>query len=163
MTQEISYRIRFSFPSAAEERERMLSSVDMFLRALAEVDFLLAGSLGLELEYHRSLKELGEVSFFYSVSLTLRWPRQILLGAWPDPAALRSWMEAARNDLFDKSVHDTVTMDRLADLWDTRARELGLADALLYTPPSAVKMASLSDDIERALRVLGGPDAVSLE
>lgn len=163
MTQEITYRIRFSFPSGTEERERMLPSVDLFLRSFEAVDRLLAESLGLELEYRRSLKELGEDFFFYSVGLTLRWPRQILLGTWPDPAALRSWMELARNDLFGTSENDNENIGELAGLWDSRARELGLSDALLYKPPSSERLSPLSDDICRAIDVLGGPGAVNLE
>ena len=50
MTQKISYHIRFTFPAGEEQRERMLPSIDLFLRAFEEADRLIAGSLGLELD-----------------------------------------------------------------------------------------------------------------
>ena len=163
MTQEISYRIRFSFPRMEEERERMLPSVDLFLRALEEVDRLLAGTLGLEVDYRRALKEFGEESFFYSVGLTLRWPRQILLGAWPDPASLRLWMESARNDLLRDSEEGPGRVGENARLWDARAAEMGLAKALLYTPLAAERLKPFSDDIARAVTALGGRERVVFE
>jgi hypothetical protein len=161
MTQEISYRIRFTFPRGDEERERMLPSIDLFLRAFEEADRLIAGSLGLEMEYRRALKEMGESHFYYNITLELRWPRQILLGAWPEPSTLRKWMDQARTDLFNSAGNETV--DAIADRWDRWAREVGLADALVYTAPPADRLEPLLDDLSRAVSTLGGGDSVTLD
>jgi hypothetical protein len=163
MMQEISYGIRFSFPSCEDERDGMLPSVDLFLRSLEEADRLLVGSLGLEMEYRRALKELGETSFYYTVVLKLAWPSQILLGAWPEPSSLREWMESARMDLFGESENGSEAIGRLVDRWDLGAKEQGLSQALLYTPPSEEKLSPLLDDIARAVNALGGRDSVVLE
>ena len=81
MTQETSYRITFSFPSDDENRERLLSAIDLFLRALEEGDRQMAGSLGLVVEYRRSLREMGEEQFVYEISLILRWAARSLFWA----------------------------------------------------------------------------------
>ncbi len=163
MTQKISYHIRFTFPAGEEERERMLPSIDLFLRAFEEADRLIAGSLGLELVYHRALKEMSESYFYYAITLELSWPRQILLGAWPEPAALRRWMETARNDLFESAGTAEVQISEIAGRWDQWARNEGLADALLYTAPPPEKLKPLLDDLGTALSTLGGGDAVTLD
>ena len=168
MTQEMHYGIRFSFPFKDTERERILPAVDLFLRALEEADRLMAGSLGLEVEYHRALKEMGETQFYYTVLLSLHWPRQILLGNWPEPGFLGSWMGRARRDLFTvarageaaKAASDTDDMIRC---WDRWAKEGGLAEALVYTPPAAGEISPITDDLERAFLELGGGGAVTLE
>ncbi len=141
----------------------MLPSIDLFLRSFEEADRLIAGSLGLELNYHRALKEMSESYFYYSITLKLSWPRQILLGAWPEPSSLRSWMNLARRDLFESVKKDTVSIDELADRWDIWARDEGLADALLYTAPPADRLQPLLDDLGAAVSTLGGGDAVTLD
>ncbi|MCD6342437.1 MAG: hypothetical protein J7L76_01495 [Spirochaetaceae bacterium] len=163
MTQKISYHIRFTFPAGEEQRERMLPSIDLFLRAFEEADRLIAGSLGLELDYHRALKEMSESYFYYHITLKLSWPNQILLGAWPEPASLRNWMNMARNDLFGSAGTDGVVIDEIAERWDKWARIEGLADALLYTAPPSEKLEPLLDDLGTALSTLGGDDAVTLD
>jgi hypothetical protein len=162
MTQEISYRIRFTFPEVEEERERMLPSIDLFLRAFENADRLMAGALGLELDYRRALKEMGESSFFFHITLTLRWPRQILLGAWPDPADLRSWMDLARNDLF-RLAGTPADIGGIAGRWDDWARAEGLADSLVYTAPPAEKLSPVLADLGRAVDTLGGGNSVELD
>jgi len=162
MTQKISYQIRFSFPENEEERERMLPSIDLFLRTFEEADRLIAGSLGLELDYHRALKEMSDSYFFYNITLKLSWPRQILLGEWPEPASLRSWMEMARNDLFNSARMDGSSVEAIADRWNLWARDEGLADALLYTAPPSDRLRPLLDDLGTALSTLGGGNAVTL-
>lgn len=167
MTQEISYRIRFSFPSGDDERERMLPSIDLFLRAFEKADRLIAGSLGLELHYRRALKEMGETDFYYVVTLELGWPRQILLGTWPEPSVLRKWMNQARLELFEaaSAPEDSrlVKVENIALLWDSWARDEGLAEALVYTAPPAEKVTPLLDDLRRAVSTLGGGDSVTLD
>ncbi|MCK5737131.1 MAG: hypothetical protein KAH21_11660 [Spirochaetaceae bacterium] len=163
MTQKISYHIRFTFPAGEEERERMLPSIDLFLRAFEEADRLIAGSLGLELNYRRALKEMSESYFYYNITLKLSWPRQILLGAWPEPSSLRSWMDQARNDLFDSAGSDSIIIDEIAQRWDGWARSRGLADALVYTAPPSDKLKPLLDDLGMALATLGGGGAVTLD
>ena len=160
MTQEISYRIRFTFPEDEDKRELMLPSIDLFLRVFEEADRLIAGSLGLELEYHRALKELSESYFFYTVTLRLSWPRQILLGAWPNPGSLRRWMDAARKDLFDSAGMNTPPVAEIAERWDSWAKNEGLADALLYTAPAPEKLGPLLVDLGTALDSLGGGASV---
>lgn len=163
MTQEISYRIRFSFPSGDDERERMLPSIDLFLRAFEKADRLIAGSLGLELNYRRALKEMGESNFYYTVTLDLSWPRQILLGTWPEPSVLRKWMNQARLDLFESADSKLVKVENIAERWDFWAREAGLAEALVYTAPPAGKVMPILDDLRRAVSTLGGGDSVTLD
>lgn len=162
MTQKISYGIRFTFPDGDDDRDRMLPSIDLFLRAFEEADRLIAGSLGIELDYRRALKEMGESEFYYDVTLKLRWPGQILLGTWPEPSSLRKWMGMARIDLFESADSDSVTVDDIAGRWDHWARQEGLADSLVYTPPPADRLRPLLDDLGRAVSTLGGGDSVSL-
>lgn len=141
----------------------MLPAIDLFLRSLEEADRLMAGSLGLEMDYRRALKELGESHFFYNVTLNLSWPRQILLGSWPEPANLREWMDQARKDLFSSAGRaDDITAD-IARRWDNWAREEGLAEALVYTAPPAGRLLPLLADLGHAVTSLGGGDSVSLE
>ena len=161
MVQEISYRVRFSFPSGDDERERMLPAIDLFLRSFEEADRLIAGTLGLELDYRRALKEMGESHFYYTVVLSLHWPRQILLGTWPEPASLRSWMSRARKDLFSHAPHGEAFS--IADRWDVWAHEEGLSDSFVYKAPPAVSLDPLIQDISLAEKMLGGMDSVLLE
>ncbi len=163
MNQEISYRIRFTFPEGEEEREEMLPSIDLFLRAFEEADRLMVGALGLEMAYRRALKELGESHFYYNVTLNLSWPRQILLGSWPEPADLREWMDLARHDLFSSIGNIEDITGEIARRWDSRAREMGLAESLVYTAPSAGKLLPLLKDIGYAVTALGGAESVSLD
>ncbi len=163
MTQKISYRIRFTFPEGDDERERMLPSIDQFLRVFEEADRLIAGSLGLELDYRRALKEMGESHFYYYITLKLSWPPQILLGSWPEPSSLRKWMDLARNDLFDSAGIETVTVDDIAERWDRWARAEGLADAIVYTAPPALRLKPLLEDLGRAVSTLGGGNSVALD
>ena len=163
MNQEISYRIRFTFPQGENEREEMLPAIDLFLRSLEEADRLMVGSLGLEMDYRRALRELGESHFYYNVTLNLGWPRQILLGAWPEPADLREWMDLARRDLFSSAGNaDDITAD-IARRWDRWARDRGLAEALVYTAPPAGRLLPLLADLGHAVAALGGGDSVSLD
>ncbi len=141
----------------------MLPSIDLFLRAFEEADRLIAGSLGLELDYHRALKEMGESHFYYNVTLKLSWPRQILLGSWPEPSSLRKWMDLARCDLFESAGIETVIVDDIAHRWDRWARDEGLADALVYTAPPVERLKPLLDDLGRAVSTLGGGDLVTLD
>lgn len=140
----------------------MLPSIDLFLRAFEDADRLMAGALGLELDYRRALKEMGESSFFFHISLSLRWPRQILLGSWPDPADLRSWMDLARNDLF-RLAGTPVDINGIAGRWDNWARAEGLADSLVYTAPPAEKLSPVLVDLGRAVDTLGGVNSVELD
>ena len=163
MTQEISYRLNFSFPEDDDEREQMLPSVDQFLRTLEKADRMLAGCLGLDLEYRRALREMGESHFFYKVTLTLGWPRQILLGAWPRPEALRDWMRRVRTDLLARIPDRRDSDEVIAGHWNDWARDAGLADSLVYTPPPADSVQPLLGDLERTVTTLGGMDAIILE
>jgi len=162
MTQRISYRIRFTFPERDDEREQMLPSIDLFLRALEAADRTIALSLGLEMDYRKALKEFGESHFFYSISLNLRWPSQILLGTWPDPADLRNWMDRTRRDLFESAGKGADVRD-LSSRWDDWARTGGLADTFLYTAPPARLLEPVLDDLPRALAALGGEGLVTLD
>jgi hypothetical protein len=162
MTQSISYRIKFSFPEKDDEREPMLPSIDMFLRALEAADRMIAGSLGLEMDYRRALKELGESHFLYSVSLNLRWPSQILLGSWPDPSGLRNWMDLARQDLFESAGKGADVRD-LSSRWDEWAKIGGLADTFVYTAPPARLLEPVLEDLTGALTALGGSGLVALD
>lgn len=141
----------------------MLPSVDLFLRAFEKADRLIAGSLGLQMTYRRALKEMGESYFYYVVVLDLSWPRQILLGSWPDPSVLRKWMNQARKDLFESAGKENVKVDEIAERWDFWAREEGLAEALVYTAPPAEQLTPLLDDLDRAVSTLGGGDSVTLD
>lgn len=177
MTQNIPYTIRFSFPSADTARERMLPAVDLYLRALEDIDRLAAGALGLELDYHRELQEMGGREFCYSVSASFRLPAQTLLGSWPEPEVLRSWINRVREDI--RRVSDGGDggeaegageagaaggggADAAVRRWDAWAKESGLGDSLLYSPPKAADAACISGDMGRALEELGGPSAVTL-
>ncbi len=163
MTQEISYRVRFTFPEEEASRETMLPGIDLFLRTMERADRTLAGTLGLELEYRRSLREMGIPHFEYEVKLSLHWPSQILLGAWPEPGKLRVWMEKSRRDLFEKIQYPDDAAEALLTDWDKWARESGLADSLMYTPPAADVPEALLGDLKSALTALGGSGAVMLD
>ncbi len=141
----------------------MLPSIDLFLRALEEADRLMAGALGLEMDYRRALKEMGESHFYYNVTLNLSWPRQRLLGNWPEPSDLRTWMNLAREDLFDSAGTSSDITDEIAGRWDNWAKENGLAEALVYTAPPAEKLMPLLNDLGHAASALGGNGAVSLD
>lgn len=141
----------------------MLPSIDLFLRAFEEADRIMAGSLGLEMDYRRALKEMGESHFYYNITLNLSWPRQILLGSWPEPADLRAWMNLARNDLFDSAGSQTDVTADIAARWDRWAREKGLAEALVYSAPPADRLLPLLNDLGHAVTTLGGGEAVSLD
>lgn len=177
MTQNIPYTIRFSFPSADTARERMLPAVDLYLRALEDIDRLAAGALGLELDYHRELQEMGGREFCYSVSASLRLPAQTLLGNWPQPEVLRSWINRVREDIRrvseggdggeaegagEAGAAGGGGADAAVRRWDAWAKESGLGDSLLYSPPKAADAACISGDMGRALEELGGPSAVTL-
>lgn len=174
MTQSIPYTIRFSFPSADTARERMLPAVDLYLRALEDIDRLAAGALGLELDYHRELQEMGGREFCYSVSASFRLPAQTLLGNWPQPEVLRSWINRVREDIRRVSEGGEAGeaegageaggggADAAVRRWDAWAKESGLGDSLLYSPPKAADAAGISGDMGRALEELGGPSAVTL-
>lgn len=143
----------------------MLPSIDLFLRAFEKADRLIAGSLGLELHYRRALKEMGETNFYYIVTLDLSWPRQILLGTWPDPSGLRKWMNQARQDLFDSASAEEGTVEdgNIAEHWDFWAKEEGLAESLVYTAPPVEKVSPILEDLRRAVATLGGGDSVTLD
>ena len=177
MIQNIPYTIRFSFPSADTARERMLPAVDLYLRALEDIDRLAAGALGLELDYHRELQEMGGREFCYSVSASFRLPAQTLLGNWPEPEVLRSWINRVREDIRRVSEGGDGGEAEMAEeageaggggadaavrRWDAWAKEGGLGDSLLYSPPKAADAACISGDMGRALEELGGPSAVTL-
>lgn len=189
MPQNIPYTIRFSFPSADTARERMLPAVDLYLRALEDIDRLAAGALGLELDYHRELQEMGGREFCYSVSASFRLPAQTLLGSWPQPEVLRSWINRVREDIRRVSEAGEAEgagevgdggeaegtgeagevgeaggggADAAVRRWDAWAKESGLGDFLLYSPPKAADAACISGDMGRALEELGGPSAVTL-
>lgn len=168
MIQNIPYTIRFSFPSADTARERMLPAVDLYLRALEDIDRLAAGALGLELDYHRELQEMGGREFCYSVSASFRLPAQTLLGNWPQPEVLRSWINRVREDIRRVSEGGGGGeaggggADAVVRRWDAWAKESGLGDSLLYSPPKAANAACISGDMGRALEELGGPSAVTL-
>lgn len=177
MIQNIPYTIRFSFPSADTARERMLPAVDLYLRALEDIDRLAAGALGLELDYHRELQEMGGREFCYSVSASFRLPAQTLLGNWPEPEVLRSWINRVREDIRRVSEGGDGGgaegaeeageaggggADAAVRRWDAWAKEGGLGDSLLYSPPKAADAACISGDMGRALEELGGPSAVTL-
>ena len=171
MIQNIPYTIRFSFPSADTARERMLPAVDLYLRALEDIDRLAAGALGLELDYHRELQEMGGREFCYSVSASFRLPAQTLLGSRPEPEVLRSWINRVREDIRRVSEGEGAGeaggaggsgADAAVRRWDAWAKEGGLGDSLLYSPPKAADAACISGDMGRALGELGGPSAVAL-
>ena len=162
MTQNIPYTIRFSFPSADTARERMLPAVDLYLRALEDIDRLAAGALGLELDYHRELQEMGGREFCYSISASFRLPAQTLLGSWPETEVLRSWINRVREDIRRVSEGGDGGADAAVRRWDAWAKEGGLGDSLLYSPPKAADAAGISGDMGRALEELGGPSAVTL-
>ena len=174
MIQNIPYTIRFSFPSADTARERMLPAVDLYLRALEDIDRLAARALGLELDYHRELQEMGGREFCYSVSASFRLPAQTLLGNWPQPEVLRSWINRVREDIRRVSEGGDGGevegareaggggADAAVRRWDAWAKESGLGDSLLYSPPKAANAACISGDMGRALEELGGPSAVTL-
>ena len=180
MTQNIPYTIRFSFPSADTARERMLPAVDLYLRALEDIDRLAAGALGLELDYHRELQEMGGREFCYSISASFRLPAQTLLGSWPEPEVLRSWINRVREDIRrvseagdgggaegtgeggDGGEAGGGGADAAVRRWDAWAKESGLGDSLLYSPPKAADAACISGNMGRALEELGGPSAVTL-
>ena len=183
MIQNIPYTIRFSFPSADTARERMLPAVDLYLRALEDIDRLAARALGLELDYHRELQEMGGREFCYSISASFHLPAQTLLGSWPEPEVLRSWINRVREDI--RRVSEAGDggeaegagevegaeeageaggggADAAVRRWDAWAKEGGLGDSLLYSPPKAADAACISGDMGRALEELGGPSAVTL-
>lgn len=174
MIQNIPYTIRFSFPSGDTARERMLPAVDLYLRALEDIDRLAAGALGLELDYHRELQEMGGREFCYSISASFRLPAQTLLGNWPEPEVLRSWINRVREDIRRVSKGgggggaeeagevEGGGADAAVRRWDVWAKESGLGDSLLYSPPKAADAACISGDMGRALEELGGPSAVAL-
>ena len=174
MIQNIPYTIRFSFPSADTARERMLPAVDLYLRALEDIDRLAAGALGLELDYHRELQEMGGREFCYSISASFRLPAQTLLGNWPEPEVLRSWINRVREDIRrvskggggggaeEAGEAGGGGADAAVSRWDVWAKESGLGDSLLYSPPKAADAACISGDMGRALEELGGPSAVAL-
>ena len=174
MIQNIPYTIRFSFPSADTARERMLPAVDLYLRALEDIDRLAAGALGLELDYHRELQEMGGREFCYSISASFRLPAQTLLGNWPEPEVLRSWINRVREDIRRVSKGggggeaegagevEGGGADAAVSRWDAWAKESGLGESLLYSPPKAADAACISGDMGRALEELGGPSAVTL-
>lgn len=174
MIQNIPYTIRFSFPSADTARERMLPAVDLYLRALEDIDRLAARALGLELDYHRELQEMGGREFCYSVSASFRLPAQTLLGNWPQPEVLRSWINRVREDIrrvsegWDGGEVEGAReaggggADAAVRRWDAWAKESGLGDSLLYSPPKAADATCISGDMGRAMEELGGPSAVTL-
>ena len=177
MIQNIPYTIRFSFPSADTARERMLPAVDLYLRALEDIDRLAAGALGLELDYHRELQEMGGREFCYSISASFRLPAQTLLGSRPEPEVLRSWINRVREDIRrvsgaggggeagegeEAEGAGGGGADAAVRRWDAWAKEGGLGDSLLYSPPKAADAACISGDMGRALGELGGPSAVAL-
>lgn len=183
MIQNIPYTIRFSFPSADTARERMLPAVDLYLRALEDIDRLAAGALGLELDYHRELQEMGGREFCYSISASFHLPAQTLLGSWPEPEVLRSWINRVREDIRRVSkgggggeaegAGEVEGAEEAGEVggggadaavrrWDAWAKEGGLGDSLLYSPPKAADAACISGDMGRALEELGGPSAVTL-
>ena len=161
MTQELSYRLEFAFSGEREDRDQLLPVIDLFLRSLEEADRTLAGALGLELDYRRSLRDMGASSFRYAVSLVLHWPRQILLGPWPERASLRTWMDGARAAALDAAVSGR-DADELAASWHDSAVGAGLSESLVYIPPSRSRLEPLLEDLGRAVRELGGREAVRL-
>ncbi len=167
MTQEISYRVTFSFPEDEAGRESLLQTIDLFLRTLERADRALSGALGLELDYRRSLREMGGAYFCYEVVLSLHWPAQILLGDWPDPEKLRLWMEKVRESLpacaGGPGSKAPGAGEYLQRQWDSWAREAGLSEALMYTPLSSDTALGLLEDLQKALDALGGSGAVGLD
>jgi len=140
----------------------MLPSIDLFLRIYEKIDRMIAASLGLVLDYRRALKEMGESHFFYIVTITLNWPRQILLGNWPNPSALRRWMMKVRQSLFESASQDAKAGDIVIN-WNNWARAEGLADALVYTAPSARNVKPLLEDLSRVFVILGGENSITLD
>ena len=140
----------------------MLPSIDLFLRIFEKTDRMIAGTLGLVLDYSRALKEMGESHFSYDVTITLNWPRQILLGSCPNPSALRGWMVKARQSLFESAGRDVKAGD-IVIYWDNWARANGLADALLYAQPSERHVEPLLEDLSRVFVILGGENAIILD
>ena len=151
--------------------------MDLYLRALEDADRLAAGALGLELDYHRALREMGESEFRYSVSAALRLPPQPLLGSRPEGQRLRSWITRVRADICaaaggaaeaagdsDGTGNSAVEAAGEAAVrrWDGWAAEEGLADSLVYSRPGAAEAAAVISDTARALGELGGPSAVTL-
>ncbi|MCG8454434.1 MAG: hypothetical protein MI717_14775 [Spirochaetales bacterium] len=155
--------MKFSFPTGDDEREHMLPSVDLFLRAFEEADRLMAGSLGLELDYRRALKEMGETHFDYTIKLILHWPRQILLGSWPDPGHLRHWMTQARKSLFDAARGLGDSAQDVVQFWDAQAHQEGLSEVFVYEEPHVEALVPILEDLSRAVGVLGGENSVILD
>lgn len=169
MTQPISYAVRFSFPSDHSARERILPAVDLYLRALEDADRLAAGVLGLDLDYHRALREMGVSEFRYSVSAAPCLPPQPLLGSRHEGERLRNWITRVRADICAAGAAAAAGAgesdgagETAVRRWDAWAAQEGLADSLAYSPPGAADAAAVINDTARALGELGGPSAVTL-
>jgi len=165
MSQEISYSVKFLLdpgPSESAEKDNPLSRINMFLRVLESQDRLLSGSLGIEADVKRALKEMSEDSFLYKINVSLNWPGQKLLGERPDPALLREWLKKARENLLEISVNpeNINTASEAAAVWNNWARELGLAGNLLYAPPEKEKIETLISDMHISLQALGGKENI---
>lgn len=165
MNQEIHYSIHFSFPSEQKARGTVLPFIDMFLHTLEEADRSMAGALGLEIRCLQALKEMGKVQFLYTVSLILNWPVQFLLGDWPEPEMLRTWMNQSRRDLFEIAGRMKVESeaDLMAARWDNWAHEAHIADALVYNPINSNKISILLEDLRLSISAIGGKNAVEIQ